>query len=319
MSISYGLETRYLIAENCADKRIRGIFPAARVPGFFGAGRYCSLPYCDRGEPLADNETIRQLLLAATDDSEAASHEIRDTLDQPAKESQSGAYHPPEGCKVRMVLALPNSASELEAGFKSKLRSQIRKSEKNGLTADTGSNVERVSEFFAVYAQNMRNLGSPAHSKQWFESIAKSYGSSCSIGIVRLEGSPVGAGIVLRAGAKVAIPWASTLKEFNSLSPNMLLYWTLLAEAADSGATSFDFGRSTMGEGTFRFKKQWGAIPEPLNWTTVLNETTHTLPANSVTTIGSGKARRVVEKIWRHLPVSIATTLGATVRPYISL
>jgi hypothetical protein len=62
------------------------------------------------------------------------------------------------------------------------------------------------------------------------------------------------------------IPWASTLRAANPDSPNMLLYWKLLEYAVEAGYRRFDFGRSTPGEGTFAFKRQWGAEPVPLHW-----------------------------------------------------
>ncbi|MEZ5583585.1 MAG: GNAT family N-acetyltransferase [Candidatus Competibacteraceae bacterium] len=62
------------------------------------------------------------------------------------------------------------------------------------------------------------------------------------------------------------IPWASSLRKYNSLSPNMLLYWSVLEFACKKGYRIFDFGRSTPGEGTYRFKEQWGAKPVQLYW-----------------------------------------------------
>jgi hypothetical protein len=32
---------------------------------------------------------------------------------------------------------------------------------------------------------------------------------------------------------------------------------------------SFDFGRSTMNEGTYKFKKQWGCEPTQLHWSEI--------------------------------------------------
>ena len=62
------------------------------------------------------------------------------------------------------------------------------------------------------------------------------------------------------------IPWAASLRTHNRYSPNMLLYWSVLAFACEKGYRNFDFGRSTPGEGTYRFKEQWGARPVQLYW-----------------------------------------------------
>ena len=61
-------------------------------------------------------------------------------------------------------------------------------------------------------------------------------------------------------------PWASSLRQYSKYSPNMLLYWKMLEFACDNGFNYFDFGRSSLDEGTYKFKKQWGASPVPLPW-----------------------------------------------------
>ena len=64
----------------------------------------------------------------------------------------------------------------------------------------------------------------------------------------------------------IEIPWASSIRDFNPLCPNHLLYWHAMETAVAEGVDVFDFGRSTPGEGTFKFKEQWGAEPVPLHW-----------------------------------------------------
>jgi hypothetical protein len=91
----------------------------------------------------------------------------------------------------------------------------------------------------------------------------------------------------------------------------MLLYWNFLSFAADNGYHYFDFGRSTPGEGTYKFKQQWGADPVPLAWIDLLN-------SSSVAKNGSG-LRAQVEKVWQKLPVSVATMVGSQLRRYIDL
>lgn len=316
MENSYHLKTAYLCARD-KEGAIIGICPTARLPTAFGRGGLCSLPYCDRGEPLAISDAVLRAMLdqAATD----SSHEIRAT---------SGHDNPDEwqdteidnGTKVRLLLPLPASSEKLMASFKSKHRSQIRKAEKNGLEASVAPGVERVAEFYSVFTRNMRDLGSPTHSLRWFEEIAGAYGEQCLVGLVTLDGKTVGAGIVLLSGSRAAIPWASTLRAHNRLAPNMLLYWKLLEAVTDFGCTSFDFGRSSFGEGTYRFKTQWGARPVPLNWYKAGSgagedgATAAPNPANS-----HGQLRTLIESVWRKLPLPVTVYLGSRIRPWVSL
>ena len=213
-----------------------------------------------------------------------------------------------------MLLPLPEDAGALLAGFKSKLRSQIRKPYKDGLRAAIGG-VELLDDFYPIFVENMRDLGSPVHSRKWLQSVLDGYGNQAKCGVVYMpDGEPAAGGIILCHSQTVSLPWASSLRRKNRWNPNMLLYWTFLEYAADQGYRFFDFGRSTPGEGTYRFKEQWGAKPEPLFWQRIsLNGT----PAdnNAIDNERLGKA----VKYWKKLPLSVTQILGPKIRKYISL
>jgi FemAB-related protein (PEP-CTERM system-associated) len=228
---------------------------------------------------------------------------------------ESAAEDVPIGraAKVRMVLGLPGSAEALWASFPSKLRSQVKKAEKNGLSFRWGRS-EDQELFYRVFSRNMRDLGSPVHARAWLQAIVRAFGQRCRLGLVFLGDDPVGCGLVLVAGRRASIPWASTVREANPLGPNMLLYWKLLEQAADDGLDAFDFGRSTPGEGTYRFKEQWGAKPQRLRWqrTSADGQWRELEP-------GTSRARVLAATAWSRLPVGVANVVGPVLRKYISL
>ena len=311
---SYKHKCFYWIAKQ-SDGVVVGLLPTVLIVPPLSKGSLCALPFCDVGGILTDNDDVhgsllKQALLFCREQgisifdnrSSIKSETILDIENLPAT-------------KVRMLMPLPENSDELFAGFKSKLRSQIRKAEKNGLTARTGCSLDFVNEFYQVFSRNMRDLGSPVHSKKWFEQIITSYGEDAVIATIYSEKQVVGAGIVLFNGDKASIPWASTNSDFNRLAPNMLLYWTLLKYVNDRGSKEFDFGRSTIGEGTFKFKSQWGAKPELLNWQKY-NYSGQLIEE----TIGEvSNLRLLVERTWRKLPVNISEFIGPKIRKYISL
>ena len=215
-----------------------------------------------------------------------------------------------------MLLDLPPSSGQLLAGFKSKLRSQIHKAEKNGIVFVWGG-VDELDGIYSVFSKNMHALGSPVHAKKWLHSIITAYFSRIKIGLVQFEGETVGVGIILLGRLGVAIPWASTLREYNHLGTNMLLYWKLLEYSADNGYQYFDFGRSTEHEGTYNFKKQWGAVPQPLIWYTLDN---NSQGKNKLSpSLHHISPQKAVSSLWQRLPLAVANALGPCVRKYISL
>ncbi len=308
---AYGHPNHSLIA--LEDGNVVGVLPVSQMQIPMKGKSLCSLPYCDLGYALSDSEQITDALISRLKQEQqkigANKIEYRDTgPDQTEAQDLTGR-------KVRMLLPLPDTSDELLKGFKSKLRSQIRKAEKNGLTYEVGNSSQLLDAFYQVFIHNMRKLGSPVHSKAWFEAIQKNYGDNIFISIIYTEQTPIGGGIVLRNGDKACIPWASTLAEYNRLAPNMLLYWSLLATITDAGCKEFDFGRSTYDEGTYKFKSQWGALPTPLNW----NLPGEQPQPEESDTAGPGTLRKLVEQTWPKLPLGVTTFVGPKVRKYISL
>jgi serine/alanine adding enzyme len=117
-----------------------------------------------------------------------------------------------------------------------------------------------------VFAKNMRDLGTPVYGKAFFRHILQTFPDNSRIIIVRLNKHPVAAAFLLGHDTTLEIPWASTIKQVNHLSMNMLLYWEVLKFAIGSNYRFFDFGRSSKDSGTYRFKQQWGAKPRQCYW-----------------------------------------------------
>lgn len=307
ISKAYGFAPTYLMAEK--NHQIVGILPLIRLKIPLWGSQLVSLPYCDLGGPLSDDDKTREGLLNFAVELAKDNGDKNLELRQTATPGQTTTVK-----KVRMILPLPASSEALMAGFKAKLRSQVKKPTKDGLTAQLGGK-ELLDDFYRVLAVNMRDLGSPVHSFNWFAAIAEYYQDHVRIGLVRSPDSKViAAGIILLHKQVVSIPWASTLRDYNRLSPNMLLYWTFLSFAADNGFQSFDFGRSTPDEGTYKFKQQWGAQPQPLSWRQIPEGELNRNVQN-----GPSSARLMVEKLWQKLPVAVANRVGPLLRRFISL
>lgn len=311
---AYGHEVASVMAVN-ENNQVVGVFPAIFMAIPLAGKQLCALPYCDLGYALADSDDIlqamQQHLLNHCSSTQSRFLEVRGLTELPHDSSQLTHQ------KVRMVMPLASSADAQMAAFKSKLRSQIRKAEKNGLTCTIGYTPAQLDAFYDVYARNMRDLGSPVHHKNWFRYILDLYGDNAVLSVVYKDTAPAGAGIVLKNGDVACIPWASTLREYNPLAPNMLLYWSLLAHCSDNGIAVFDFGRSTYEEGTYRFKKQWGAEPQLLHWEK-FDPSGSRLPQQVHSGQTSG-LRTLIENTWRKLPLSLTIKAGAMIRPYISL
>jgi FemAB-related protein (PEP-CTERM system-associated) len=328
---AYDFACPYFIA--LRQKQIVGVLPIVHIHHPISKGKLVSLPYCDVGGILADSPEIAEALF------KYACHyalkfkipriEIRyssNIFNQTNSEklivnvSENSHAESYSYKKVRMLLDLPTGSEELLSSFKSKLRSQIKKPGREGLIVKIGGK-ELLGYFYKIFAENMKSLGSPVHSKKWIESIIKFFEERAKCGIVFMpDNTPAAGGIILCHENAISLPWASSLRRFNNFNPNMLLYWSFLKFAVDNGYRLFDFGRSTPGEGTYNFKLQWGAQPEPLFWQQWVVEKSGVHAERMEKNLSSNdRSRKLAEKIIQQLPLSIATYLGSRIRKYISL
>ena len=312
---AYGHRAMYLIAENPAGD-IAGVLPLTLIKPPLMKGTLVSQPFCDYGGVLAQDENAAALLV---EKARELAHSHRAKLEIRCKEAEPCLEDSPDfsvsSHKARMVLDLPGSGETLWKSLKAKVRSQVRRPTKDGMVFKLGA-ANLADDFYSVFARNMRELGSPVHAKTWIGAVLEVFGDRARAGIVYKEQTPVAGGIILKSGGTVSIPWASALSEYKKSSPNMLLYWGFLEHAADAGAEQFDFGRSTPDEGTYRFKAQWGAKPEPLFW----YSTRKTGAARSESSRTSGNTKReLAAEVWRRLPLALTNTIGPVLRKYISL
>ncbi|MEO8071119.1 MAG: FemAB family XrtA/PEP-CTERM system-associated protein, partial [Acidobacteriota bacterium] len=206
--------------------------------------------------------------------------------------------------KVTMHLALGEG---LWDRIDRKARNQVRKAEKSGLTFHRGG-AELLDDFYQVFARNMRDLGTPVYAKTFFHHILSTFSERTRLLVVRLGSLPIAAGFTYRTGTTVEIPWASSIREHNSLCPNHLMYWRAVECAMAEGCEIFDFGRSTPGEGTFKFKEQWGAVPVPLFWEYVLLAGAD-MPDQSP----KNPKYQMAIRMWQRLPLWLANAVGPSI------
>ena len=324
---AYGHATYFLMLLEDSGPRVRGVLPVVHLRhAVFGNG-LVSLPFLDGGGILADDRQAEESLLAEVVKLGAqigAKHiELRHERALEALGDMDGRFRLAQSPqplqvatsshKVRMPLRLPESAALLLKSFKSKLRSQINRALKEGLTSRVGG-LELLGDFYKVFLVNMRDLGSPVHSVKLMRHCLIAFPQDARIIVVYRSTEPVAAALVIGFEKVLRNPWASSLRKYASLGTNMLLYLRMLEYACEHGYEVFDFGRSTPGEGTYRFKEQWGAVPEPLYWHYL------SLDGRRPDPEGASKARfETATRCWQRLPVIVTRIIGPRIRKHISL
>ena len=304
---SFGHHTDYLLAKD-TQGRARGVLPLVMLSSKLFGRFLVSIPFVNYGGVIGDDtDTVTCLIKKAIERAHAlGARHIELRQQQPAD-----VQLPSSPRKVSMRLELPKEFELLWKEFPSKLRSQIRRAQKENMTVRVGG-AECLGEFYTVFARCMRDLGTPVYSKRFFQAICEHFPKESRICVVSFNGTPLAAGFLYGFRSVLEIPWAAADKRFSRLAPNMLLYNSVLEHACREGFHVFDFGRSTPDSGTYRFKEQWGAQPHQLHWyywTAGGEELPQLNPQNP--------KYELAIKIWRQLPLPVANWLGPHIVKYL--
>ena len=315
---AYGHQTFYLTARQ--DGEIAGILPLVHINSRLFGNSFVSMPFQDYGGIAAENQEAFQALLdhALHFKTERAARfvELRYREEPlPFAQYEGTAY----GEKSTLILDISSGAENLWKSFSPKVRNQVRKAQKSGLSVQIGG-AELLNEFYHPFAVNMRDLGSPVHHQKFFTEIFRVFGDNVRLALISEGKKTVGGLIVFFHKDMAIVPWASCYREYFSKCPNNLLYWETMQYACSRGLARFDFGRSSLNSGTYHFKLQWGAVPHPLYWRIYgNNDAISTVGADNVAQqTTESRALRFASAVWKHIPVGIANIVGPRVRRYLS-
>jgi len=298
--------TKILIAEDAQGNILGGLpltFFSSKLFGKFAI----SIPYVNYGGVVSNYFNVAQSLLntakAIRNDNDLSHVEVR-TM-------QAGLTENALDKKVSMVLALPTSDEELDKQLGAKVRAQYKKAETHSPAVKFGK-LELLDDFYKVFARNMRDLGTPVYSKKWFANILNADKIKSTLIVVYMDNKPVSTGFLVGHHNMLEIPWASTIQSANVKNANMWMYRQILSYAIREGYNYFDFGRSTLGAGTYKFKKQWGAIAYPHYWYYLLPEGESKPELNP-----DNPKYKLVIFLWKLMPIWVTKIIGPQIIKHI--
>lgn len=304
-SVAEGLRHPCYVIRATENDNTVGVLPLAFVKGPIFGKFLVSLPYINTGGAWARDESVAHKLVDASCD-------LADSLNVRYLElrHEVAVAHPKLNHqrvdKFHMRLALPATDEELRKSFKSKLRSQVKKSMSYEPKVAFGRH-DKLDEFYKVFARNMRDLGTPVFSKSLFKGVLNHFEDDAEICIVSHGDEVAAAAMLVHQDGLTEVPSASCLREFNRQGTNMAMYWNLMARAIELGSHTFDFGRSSKGSGTYKFKEQWGAKPHPAIWQYYVRQG----DVEAMRPDSDGNQRLI--KMWQKLPVWFTKLIGPAI------
>lgn len=284
------------------DGTLLGLLPLVRVRSRLFGHFLVSMPFLNAGGPIGSPGAIIALVNHAKAQAESDDVGLLELRCRAALPLDLRVSHR----KVTTVLELPPDPTLLWKRFPSKLRAQIRRPRREGITLRFGR--EQARSFFQVFAHNMRDLGTPSLPQRFFDTIADTF-PECRFVCAYHGDKVVAGGCGFRWHDEFEMTWASTLAAYKPIGVTMMLYWASMERAIADGVPRFNFGRSTPGAGPHRFKLQWGSRDEALWWYSRGGLGTTPSPNDQQFAWGP--------RLWRHLPVPVAKRIGPHIARYI--
>jgi FemAB-related protein (PEP-CTERM system-associated) len=301
---AFGHASHNLIAKHAGN--IVGVLPLARVRSVLFGDALASTPFCVYGGALAQSAAIRTALenrAAELAEQLQVDHlELRNTVktrdDWPVKELYFTFRKPLDADPEKNLLAIPR-----------KQRAEVRAGIKNNLQVEFDTDTARL---YAIYSTSVRALGTPVFARKYFDVLREEFGSACELATVVHQGQPVASLMTFWFRDQVLPYYGGGLPAARPLSAYDFLYWDLMRRASERGTKLYDFGRSKLDTGPYRYKKHWGFEPQPLPYAYKLvrsQSVPNLSPANP-------KYRYFIEA-WKRMPLPLTQLLGPPVAKYL--
>lgn len=297
-----GQRAHWIVAER--GGRIVGVLPLTAVKSMLFGKALVSSGFAVGGGVLADDEATIDALVEA-------GWALAGKLGCPSLELRGGPLPGGEGWIHKLesyagfVRALEKDDDAQLKAIPRKQRAEVRKAIDAGMTVTVGRSAADRRAHYAVYAESVRNLGTPVFPKSLFSAVLDGFGDDADILTVRHDGQPVASVLSLYHNGTVMPYWGGGTFGARALRANELMYFALMRHARERGCAAFDFGRSKPGTGAFGYKKNWGFEPQPLGYAIRTADGEAPREVNPLNPKYQAKI-----KAWQKLPLWLANRLG---------
>jgi FemAB-related protein (PEP-CTERM system-associated) len=301
-----GQENHYLLAEG-GNGQLAGVMPLTEMHSPLFGRALVSAAFGVGGGILADNSHVVAELAEAA-------WTLAVKLSCPVMEVRGGPLPGPEwdADSARYLGFARDLAENDEAellAIPRKQRADVRKSLETALEISVGNGASERAEHYAIYAECVRNLGTPVFPSSLFAEVLRELGASADILTVRHDGVAVSSVLSLYWKGTVYPYWGGGTAAARALRANDRMYFELMRHARERGCTRFDFGRSKTGTGPAAFKKNWGFEPQPLTYYERVAEGAKARDASP-----ANPKYSLQVALWSKLPLAVANRVG----PWIS-
>ena len=294
---AYGHDTYYYYTEQ--DGEITGILPLTHINSLLFGNSLISNAFCVYGGILASNDEAFAAL-------QAQAQKLARELGVDALEMRNRQQRHPDWPHKELYVTFrkeldPDVEKNLNA-IPRKQRAMVRAGIKAGLTSVIDNNVDRLH---LAYSESVRNLGTPVFPKKFFQILKAVFGENCEILSIEHEGNLIASVMSFYFKDEVLPYYGGGTDAARDLKGNDFMYWEVMRRAVEKGCRIFDYGRSKVDTGSYRFKKHWGFEPEPLFYEVDLVKATQIPEINPL-----NPKYKFFIAAWKRLPLPVSQAIG---------
>lgn len=183
-----------------------------------------------------------------------------------AEKSNNSIMVPPEYKQClswQHILDLRDKNVEsLWAGYKKRVRRDVRRAERSGITITAAENEEEIGQYYGLYIQTMiRNRAFRPHTKKLYNAIYQylSKKEKAAFLLARLNGGIIGGLIVILVDDTAYYLGNASDVKYLKFCPNDLLLHSGIKLALSRNLKYFDFMTTSFGDDALmHFKEKWG-------------------------------------------------------------
>ena len=294
-----GHRTHILLSEQ--DARIRSVLPLHEAHSPLFGRALVSTGFAVGGGVVGDGDPLLF----------AAAQELALRLNCPGVELRGGPlpadtdWHIKQDSHAGFVNSLAADDDAQLLAIPRKQRAEVRRGLGYGMQIRIGSDDNARAIHYAVYAESVRNLGTPVYPKALFDAVLNGFGEDADILTVLHEDKPLASVLSLYHRGAVMPYWGGGVFAARTLRANDVMYYALMNHARARGCNRFDFGRSKCNTGAYHFKRNWGFAPQPLAYA---SWTAPGAPRRDADPTSDRHAARIA--LWKRLPLPIANVIG---------
>ena len=283
---------------------IVGVLPLVFVKSALFGKSLVSTAFSVGGGVLAsDDEAARALVEAARD---CAKRQNFETFELRSDHVALGDWKAKSDAHLYFSKPISGDPEKALAAIPRKRRAEVRKglaSVDEGLL--TVTHQASLDDFYRLYAQSLKSLGTPVFSKRFIEALKRNFADDMIFSAVEVDGAPVFSLCTFLFRDRIMPYYAGVTPAAREWKAADLCYYRILVDLARVDEPHFDFGRSKVGSAHAAYKASWGFEGAPVTYRFALADNADLPEVNA-----ANPKYKALSAVWTRLPQWVANAAG---------